>query len=98
MRTATLRRVITFLILAGALGFVLSGNWQSEAEAKAKKGGGKAGAASAPDCKKDEDCVLVQDDCCSCNQGGKARVIPKKQKEAYEKDFKKRCKGTECIE
>jgi hypothetical protein len=67
--------------------------------AEAKRGhSAKAAPSSAPDCKKDTDCVLVPDDCCSCNQGGKARAIPKKQKDAYEKERKKRCAGTECIE
>lgn len=74
---------------------LLGANWRAEAK---KGGGGKGAPVSAPDCKKDSDCVMVQDDCCSCNQGGKARAIPKKEKAAYEKDLKKRCKETECIE
>jgi hypothetical protein len=58
----------------------------------------KAAPASAADCKADKDCVLVPDDCCSCNQGGKQRAIPKKDKTSYEKDRKKRCAGTACTE
>jgi hypothetical protein len=64
------------------------------AKGKAK---GKA-AASTDDCKKDSDCVVVIDDCCSCAQGGKQRAIPKKQKDGYEKDRKKRCADTACTE
>jgi hypothetical protein len=67
--------------------------------AEAKKGGGKrAPAADNRDCKTDKDCVVVADDCCPCSQGGKARAIPKKQKDAYEKDRKKRCAETACTE
>jgi len=58
----------------------------------------KTAPASAADCKTDKDCVLVPDDCCSCNQGGKQRAIPHKQKDTYEKDRKKRCADTQCME
>src|SRR5664279_1020042 len=60
----------------------------------------KAKPAPAPtaDCKTDEDCVVVPDDCCGCEQGGKQRAIARKQRDAYEKDRKKRCANTECIE
>ena len=54
--------------------------------------------ASTDDCKTDKDCVLVADDCCPCAEGGKQRAIPKKEKDAYEKDRKKRCVGTACTE
>ena len=40
----------------------------------------------------------MADDCCPCSQGGKARAIPKKQKDTYEKDRKKRCADTACTE
>src|SRR5690349_681051 len=67
--------------------------------AEAKKGGG---ARRAPtdnrDCKTDSDCVIVADDCCPCREGGKARAIPKKQKETYEKERKKRCAETACTQ
>ena len=67
--------------------------------AEAKKGGGKrAPAGDNRDCKTDKDCVAVADDCCPCSQGGKARAIPKKQKDAHEKDRKKRCADTVCTE
>jgi hypothetical protein len=66
------------------------------AQAKSKK---KAPAASSSaDCKTDKDCVLVADDCCPCSQGGKQRAIPKKEKDTYEKDRKKRCADTACTE
>lgn len=58
----------------------------------------KAPAAETADCKKDSDCVVVPDDCCACNQGGKQHAIPKKEKDAYEKARKKRCTGTMCTE
>ncbi|HVV50823.1 MAG TPA: hypothetical protein VHO06_14250 [Polyangia bacterium] len=64
--------------------------------AQAKKA--KRAPASTADCKTDKDCVLVADDCCPCSQGGKQRAIPKKQKDAYEKDRKKRCADTACTE
>jgi hypothetical protein len=64
--------------------------------AQAKKG--KKAPASSADCKTDKDCVLVPDDCCPCSQGGKQRAIPKKEKDSYEKDRKKRCADTACTE
>jgi hypothetical protein len=54
--------------------------------------------AATDDCKTDKDCVLVADDCCACAEGGKQHAIPKKQKDAYEKDRKKRCADTACTE
>jgi hypothetical protein len=54
--------------------------------------------ASTDDCKTDKDCVLVADDCCPCAEGGKQHAIPKKGKDAYEKDRKKRCTDTACTE
>jgi hypothetical protein len=64
--------------------------------AQAKKG--KKAPASSADCKTDKDCVLVPDDCCPCSQGGKQRAIPKKEKDSYEKERKKRCADTACTE
>ncbi len=54
--------------------------------------------ADAVECKVDADCVVVIDDCCSCNEGGKQRAIPKKDQALYEKERKKRCQGTACTE
>ena len=68
------------------------------AEAKKGAGGGKRAPADNRDCKADRDCVIVADDCCPCSQGGKARAIPKKQLDTYEKDRKKRCAHTACTE
>ena len=42
--------------------------------------------------------MLVPDDCCPCSEGGKQRAIPKKEKDSYEKDRKKRCADTACTE
>jgi hypothetical protein len=50
------------------------------------------------DCKTDKDCVPVPDDCCRCSEGGKQHAIPRKDKDAYEKDRKKRCAETACTE
>jgi hypothetical protein len=58
----------------------------------------KTTPASTADCKTDKDCVLVAEDCCPCSEGGKQRAIPKKEKESYEKDRKKRCADTACTE
>jgi len=66
--------------------------------AEAKRGGGKRAPADNRDCKTDKDCVTVADDCCPCSQGGKARAIPRKQKDTYEKERKKRCADTACTE
>jgi hypothetical protein len=66
--------------------------------AEAKKGGARRAPADDRDCKTDKDCIIVADDCCPCSQGGKARAIPKKQKDSYEKDRKKRCADTACTD
>jgi hypothetical protein len=58
----------------------------------------KKAPASTADCKTDKDCVIVADECCPCSEGGKQRAIPKKEKESYEKDRKKRCADTVCTE
>ncbi len=68
------------------------------AHAKGGRKSKKAAPASSADCKVDKDCVLVTDDCCPCSEGGKQRAIPKKEKDAYEKDRKKRCADTACTE
>jgi hypothetical protein len=82
--------IIVAVIGAASLGFSVG--------AAAKKGRAKAAPAETRDCKVDKDCVAVADDCCSCSQGGKHRAIPKKQKDTYEKDRKKRCADTMCTE
>jgi len=91
-----LRFGLRFLIVVTILGGASFGV-SMFAEAK-KGGGGKRAPAEVRDCKSDHDCVLVADDCCPCSQGGKARAIPKKQKDTYEKDRKKRCADTACTE
>jgi hypothetical protein len=94
-RAGRFRSGFHFLIVVAVLGGVSVG---VSLLAEAKKGGGKRAPADNRDCKTDKDCVLVADDCCPCNQGGKARAIPKKQKDTYEKDRKKRCADTACTE
>jgi hypothetical protein len=89
-------RILFALIALGAASFGLT-FLSPLAQAKAKKSAKKAPASTA-DCKTDKDCVLVADDCCPCSEGGKQRAIPKKEKESYEKDRKKRCADTACTE
>ena len=68
------------------------------AEAKRVRKGAKAAPAPSAECKTDADCMLVPEDCCPCDQGGKQRAIFKKEKDAYEKARHKRCGDTQCIE
>jgi hypothetical protein len=93
-------RWLVMMVALGAGSFGMStfaGAAKKPQNHSAKKARSKA-PAQKEDCKTDADCVLVADDCCSCQQGGKARAIPKKQKDAYEKDRKKRCADTACTE
>jgi hypothetical protein len=83
-------RVFVALVVVGSIWFGAS----MLAEAKRAH----RAPASTDDCKTDRDCVLVPDDCCPCSAGGKQHAIPKKQKDAYEKDRKKRCADTACVE
>jgi hypothetical protein len=78
--------LVCALLAGGSLGVAAKG-----------KGRGKT-PTSSEDCKKDSDCIVVIDDCCACSQGGKQRAIPKKQRDAYEKERKKRCTDTACTE
>ena len=98
---ANLRRARRSLVLAGSVValtvVVLILGLRLDAQAK-RAHKPKAAPAASADCKTDADCVLVPDDCCSCNQGGKQRAIPKKQRDTYEKDRKKRCADTQCME
>jgi hypothetical protein len=88
-------KVFLVALSVSTTGFFLGGL----APAYGRHPGRKAvAAASTDDCKKDSDCAVVPDDCCPCNQGGALRALPKKQKDAYEKDRKKRCAGTLCTE
>ena len=88
---------LRFVVVAAVIGGASVGV-SMLAEAKKGGGGGKRAPADNRDCKTDKDCVAVADDCCPCSQGGKARAIPKKQKDTYEKDRKKRCADTVCTE
>jgi hypothetical protein len=83
-------RVVFALIVLGAASFGAPFMAQAKHAKKAP--------ASTVDCKTDKDCVLVADECCPCSEGGKQRAIPKKEKDSYEKDRKKRCADTACTE
>ena len=87
-----------YLIAVAVIGVACLGFSVGAAAATKGKAKGKAAPAETRDCKTDKDCVAVADDCCPCSQGGKARAIPKKQKDTYEKDRKKRCADTACTE
>jgi hypothetical protein len=80
--------IVTIALVVGASLF---------AEAK-RSGPTKPSPAPTEECKKDTECTLVPDDCCACNEGGAQRAIPKKQREAYEKERLKRCAGTMCAQ
>jgi len=95
-RVQSFRFGLRFLVIVAILGGATVGV-SKLAEAK-KRGGGNRAPADNRDCKTDHDCVIVADDCCPCSQGGKARSIPKKQKDTYEKERKKRCAETACTE
>jgi hypothetical protein len=86
-------RILFALAALGAASFGAPFLAQAKSTKKAKKA-----PASTADCKTDKDCVLVPDECCPCSEGGKQRAIPKKEKESYEKDRKKRCADTACTE
>lgn len=89
-----LAKLMILTTIAG-LAFVTGAAWIAEAK-------GPPAAKSPPvttaECKKDADCALVPDDCCSCSEGGSQRAIPKKQKDAHEKQRTKRCAGTMCAQ
>ena len=93
--SSTKSRFKLFVILA-ALGAASFGA-PFLAQAKKSKAAKKAPASTA-DCKTDKDCVAVPDECCPCSEGGKQHAIPKKDKESYEKDRKKRCADAACTE
>ncbi len=86
-------------VLALIASLVVALGWSTLTEAKRGRRKAAPAVSGAADCKVDRDCILVQDDCCPCSQGGKQRAIPKKNKAAYEKDRKKRCTAdTVCTE
>jgi hypothetical protein len=93
-----LRLFVVLCALGGASFAVSFTNAQATKLAKQSKKAKGGAPASTEDCKTDKDCVVVPDDCCACSQGGKQRAIPKKQKDTYEKERKKRCADTACTE
>lgn len=90
------RRAFRGLLVAVSVVVVLLGLVLGAEARRARKPG--PAPQSSGDCKTDDDCVLVIDECCSCEQGGKQHAIAKKQKDAYEKARHKRCADTQCIE
>ena len=54
------------------------------------------GAASAPACHVDSDCVLVPEDCCGCQAGGKQKALPKKDRARYQRAREAHCTDTLC--
>jgi len=89
------KKTTALTALACAMVIVIGGFY---AQAKTGQRGAGAGAASAVQCKKDQDCVAVPDDCCPCTQGGRMRALPRKEKASYEKGRKKECQGIMCTE
>lgn len=87
-----------YVVAVAVIGVASLGFSVDVSAAKKGKGKSKTAPAETRDCKTDKDCVAVSDDCCSCTQGGKQRAIPKKQKDVYDKDRKKRCADTSCME
>ncbi len=62
----------------------------------ASAAGGKQPAQPTVECKKDDDCVVVTDGCCGCNEGGKQRAIPATARDGYEKKRRVLCRKTLC--
>ena len=90
-RSGRIAQILSLAALAAAAA-LLGASGAEAKHAKAKV------PADAVECKQDSDCVAVSDDCCSCNQGGKQRAIPKKDQALYEKERHKRCGGTACTD
>ncbi|MBC8134114.1 MAG: hypothetical protein H7X95_14125 [Deltaproteobacteria bacterium] len=85
--------VVTSLSIMGVL--LLGGALLAEAK-RAGKAPDAGVATTVATCKKDAECVLVPDDCCTCAESGKQHAIPKVQQGAYENARRKRCAGTMC--
>ena len=47
-------------------------------------------------CAKDADCVKIQDDCCGCRAGGKARAIHRGYAQSFLLPLTKSCEGVSC--
>ena len=92
MSTSTTKRMSLIVASVAIVGLLLGGSFLAQAK-RARKA-----PAATEDCKKDTDCVVVPDDCCSCNEGGKQHAIPKRDKESYEKARKQRCAAQACAE
>ncbi len=53
--------------------------------------------ASLRTCRKDDDCVRVNADCCGCNYGGKAGAVSKEFKKSWEDTIEEKCKDIACL-
>lgn len=62
----------------------------------AKKKRPKAEKPAAAECQRDEECTLVSDGCCGCNEGGKQRAIPRSARDGYEKRRQAMCRKSVC--
>lgn len=92
---ATLFGKFMVLTAIACLGVMAGVSWSADATGPAPE---KNPPVTTGQCKKDADCALVPDDCCSCSAGGAQRAIPKKQKDEQEKQRTKRCAGTMCAQ
>lgn len=48
------------------------------------------------ECAVDSDCVKVAEGCCTCSSGGKARAMPQKEAQQWERNRAAQCKETAC--
>lgn len=100
MRAAYVLKLVG-LVAVACLAVVVGTTPAATATARAAAKGvpaAPAPAAAPAECKKDADCTVVPDDCCSCNEGGSQRAVSAKQKDASEKQRTKRCAGTMCAQ
>lgn len=47
-------------------------------------------------CKTDDECVIVQDGCCSCKNGGKNTAILKTEQQAWQAKLSSECEDVMC--
>lgn len=48
-------------------------------------------------CKEDQDCTIIEADCCGCRQGGSQKAIHKSQVLSAKTDLKARCDSVACM-
>lgn len=84
--------IVVVFIFLGAIGYFFLGNEE------------KSGIWIPADndsiysCEKDSDCVPVDNNCCSCNSGGKATFINQKYVSYWENQKKNECSRVMCIQ